>query len=124
MLAKLYEAGVGTKYLNFLDSYLAPRKGRVVVQGAASHEFVIDDSVFQGTVLGPPLWNTFFADVSVPAASTGGQEAVFADDLNVFNSLIALPLRTQCCRNFLCAVSASTLGVGLTELLSILTKNT
>ena len=84
LLAKLYEAGVGTKYLNFLDSYLAPGKGRVVVQGAASQEFVIDDSVFQGTVLGPPLWNTFFADVSVPAASTGGQEAVFADGLNVF----------------------------------------
>jgi hypothetical protein len=35
-------------------------------------------------VLGPPLWNGFFADVSVPASSTGGKASKFADDLNVF----------------------------------------
>ena len=36
------------------------------------------------SVLGPPLWNTFFADVDTPASSTGGRDAMFADDLNVF----------------------------------------
>ena len=40
--------------------------------------------IFQGAVLDPPLWNCFFADVAVPASATGGQEAMFADDLNVF----------------------------------------
>jgi hypothetical protein len=30
------------------------------------------------------LCNAFFADVAVPASSTGGREAKFADDLNVF----------------------------------------
>ena len=45
---------------------------------------MLDDQVFQGTVLGPPLWNTFFADVALPARAKGGQEAKFADDLNVF----------------------------------------
>ena len=35
-------------------------------------------------MLGPPLWNSFFADVAVPAGSAGGQAAMFADDLNVF----------------------------------------
>ena len=84
LLAKLYAVGVGSTYLNFLDAYLSPRQGKVVVQGAASEPFVLDDMVFQGTVLGPPLWNTFFADVSVPASSGGGQAAKFADDLNVF----------------------------------------
>ena len=49
-----------------------------------SEDMIIDNSVFQGTVLGPPLWNSFFSDVSVPAQSTGGQESMFADDLNVF----------------------------------------
>ena len=44
----------------------------------------IANSVFQGTVLGPPLWNAFFGDVAVPAKSTGGQEELFADDLTVF----------------------------------------
>ena len=35
-------------------------------------------------MLGPPLWNAFFGDVTVPAKSTGGQEELFADDLTVF----------------------------------------
>ena len=43
-----------------------------------------DDQVYQGTVLGPVLWNTFFADVAGEASKDGGQEAMFADDLNVF----------------------------------------
>ena len=84
LLAKLHAAGAGTTYLNFLDAYLAPRKGKVVVQGEASDIFVIEDSIFQGTVLGPALWNVFFADVAIPAGITGGNEAMFADDLNVF----------------------------------------
>ena len=44
------------------------------------------NTIFQGTVLCPPLWNTFFADVEVPAASTGGKARMFADDLNVFKA--------------------------------------
>ena len=84
ILAKFYAAGVGSRYLNFLESYLAPRKGRVVVQGSFSEEFVLENSVFQGTVLGPPVWDVFFADVALPARSTGGKEAMFADDLNMF----------------------------------------
>jgi len=81
---KFNAAEVGALYLNFLDAYLSPRQGQVVVEGEFSELFEIANSVYQGTVLGPSLWNTFFADVSVPAASTGGNESVFADDLNVF----------------------------------------
>ena len=44
----------------------------------------LEDSVFQDTVLGPPLWNSFFSDVAAPAKASDGKEAVFADDLNVF----------------------------------------
>ena len=84
LLAKLQRAGVGEIYLKFLDSYLAPRYGQVLVQGSASERFPIDDSVYQGTVLGPPLWNTFFADVNDAARSSGGSEEMFADDLSVF----------------------------------------
>ena len=86
LLAKLHAAGVGTEYLNFLDKYLDPRQARVIVDGAASDPFVISNTVFQGTVLGPPLWNTFFADVICPATSTGGEGKAFADDLNVFQA--------------------------------------
>ena len=51
--------------------------------GVASDPYVIYDEVFQGTVLGPPLWNVLFSDVceSVPPGFT---EAKFADDLNLF----------------------------------------
>ena len=86
LLAKLQGYGVGETCLKFLDSYLSPRVGQVVVQGQVSDEMQLSNTVFQGTVLGPPLWNTFFADVAVPAASTGGNEAMFADDLNVFKA--------------------------------------
>jgi len=80
----LYSAGVGATYLNFLEAYLRPRRAAVVVEGEQSDEFEIADSVFQGTVLGPPLWNVFFQDVVTPAASTGGKPSQFADDLLVF----------------------------------------
>ena len=84
LLGKLHEHGIGEACLKFFDAYLAPRIGKVVVQGEHSDEFTIDNSVFQGTVLGPTLWNSFFADVSIPAKSSGGRESMFADDLNVF----------------------------------------
>ena len=86
LLAKLQGFGIGAKFLNFLDAYLSPRRGQVVVQGAFSDDFEIANSVFQGTVLGPPLWNSFFSDVSIPAMSTGGKGQIFADDLNVFQT--------------------------------------
>ena len=60
LLAKLYAASVGPQYLNFLDLYFEPRKGKIPVQGAFSEETHSDDTVFQGTVLGPLLWNILF----------------------------------------------------------------
>ena len=84
MMGKLHNAGVGPLFWNFLSSYLEPRRGQVAVAGTLSNEIELTDTVFQGTVLGPPLWNTFFADVAESASSTGGREALFADDLNVF----------------------------------------
>jgi hypothetical protein len=84
LMAKLHNAGVGEIFLRFFNAYLQPRTGKVVVEGMSSDTFELSNTVFQGTVLGPCLWNVFFADVCVPASSTGGQEAMFADDLNVF----------------------------------------
>jgi len=55
LLSKLNAAGVGTLYLNFLDAYLSPRQGQVVVEGEFSELFEIANSVYQGTVLGPSL---------------------------------------------------------------------
>ena len=60
ILAKLYNAGIGTTFLNFLSSYLQPRKAAVVVEGVTSEEIEIAIQVFQGTVLGPPSLEQFF----------------------------------------------------------------
>jgi len=115
ILAKLYAAGVGSRYLNFLESYLSPRKGRVVVQGSFSDEIDLENSVFQGTVLGPLLWNVFFADVAQPARSSGGEEAMFADDLNCFKEFDRLAPVEDVMENFEQCRLASTLGAELTE---------
>ena len=40
--------------------------------------------VFQGTVLGPMLWNVFYEDSSLAIRSQSFEEIVFADDLNAF----------------------------------------
>ena len=68
-------------FLDFLNDYLSPREGRVTVEDAISDVF--RDTVFQGAILGPCLWNAFFGDVASEIA-TGDQIAnVFADDLSV-----------------------------------------
>ena len=70
LLAKLQAFGVGALFLNFFSSYLQPRIAQVVVEGVCSDSFDILDTVLQGTILGPPLWNIFFNDVVIPAGST------------------------------------------------------
>ena len=81
LLEKLKAAGLNEDTLLFLESYLQPRRATVLVTGAKSEERVLENSVFQGTRLGPPLWNVFFQDVSlsVPEAY---KETKFADDLS------------------------------------------
>ena len=85
-MAKLQAAGIGETYLKFLDAYLEKRYAQVIVEGTASDPFEIHDTIFQGTVLGPPLWNLFFADVIDAAESNGGDASIFADDLHVFKA--------------------------------------
>ena len=85
LLAKLRALGIPDSLLDFLAAYLAPRNAHVVVGGERSANFTIENSVFQGTVLGPILRNAFFADVVFSARAYGGQESLFADDLSIFH---------------------------------------
>jgi len=84
LLAKLFSIGVPDFFLAFLDAYLSPRVGQVTVAGVMSDVFDLSNMVFQGTVLGPTLWNSFFSDIAFAASSGGGEGRLFADDLNVF----------------------------------------
>ena len=86
LLAKLSAVGVADVFLDFLNSYLQTRIGRVAIDSVLSDVMFLTDSIFQGTVLGPPLWNCFFHDVAEPASWRGGEEAMFADDLSVFKT--------------------------------------
>ena len=83
LLAKLEQLGVAPSFLDFLNSYLESRQGFVAVEGILSECMLLTDMVYQGTVLGPALWNAFFADVSVHVPEDGQHLQIFADDLKV-----------------------------------------
>ena len=63
-------------------SWSEDRVSRVVLGGAHSPDEILANSVFQGTVLGPPLWNIFYADARFSVNAKGFSETVFADDFN------------------------------------------
>ena len=86
LIGKLSQIGWPDTFLDFLNSYLLPREGIVTVENAKSEAMALCDMVSQGTVLGPSLWNAFFADVA-SAVPVGSQEVnLFADDLSGTNS--------------------------------------
>ena len=55
----------------------------------------ISNMVYQGTVLGPPLWNIFYEDAAVAIHIHDFCEIVFADDLNAYKTFaLATPNET------------------------------
>ena len=86
LCAKLDTLGLHPDVLGFLKSWLEDRLSQVVLGGAASLAELLADSVFQGTVLGPPLWNAFFGDSRQALAKGHFAETVFADDLNCWKA--------------------------------------
>ena len=67
-----------------IQSWLYERKAWVAVGGQFSRDMNISNMVYQGTVLGPPLWNVYYADAALAVNLIGFLEIVFADDLNCF----------------------------------------
>jgi hypothetical protein len=65
--------------LSLLSDWLRGRESAVVVKGVESCWNGIADQVFQGTVLGPPLWNIYFADVDQAVMNAGFINTSFAD---------------------------------------------
>ena len=86
LIERLRRTGLSDTLLEFLYDYLAPRQAVVVVQGKNSHPFSIEDEIFQGTVLGPPLWNVFFKPVARPIVAKTFRAAKFADDLTAYKN--------------------------------------
>ena len=92
LLDKLKAIGICPTYIRVIQSWLQERRAKVVVGGACSSDLQMINMIFQGTVLGPMLWNCFYADTSVAVRSVGFEEIVYADDLNAmreYNSRVA-----------------------------------
>eukprot|EP00959_Pyramimonas_sp_CCMP1952_P294217 6154003-Pyramimonas_sp.AAC.1 len=49
----------------------------------------MENMVYQGTVLGPPLWLVFFSDSCLAIRAVDFEEIIFADDLNAFQEISA-----------------------------------
>ncbi len=80
--AKLATLKLHPRILRVLRSWLEPRTSQVVVGGERSSAKPLKNSVFQGTVWGPPLWNCYYADASKAVTKCGFKDIIFADDLN------------------------------------------
>ena len=85
-MKKIELTGLHVDIAGFLASWLSDRASQVVLGGATSAAEVLANSVFQGTVLGPQLWNAFFGDSRRALACKGFKETVFADDLNAWRA--------------------------------------
>ncbi len=91
LCAKLRTLGLHHDVLGFLESWLEERVSMVVLGGQHSSAEPLEDSVFQGTVLGSPLWNVFYADSRAPLQKSGYTETAFADDLNCWKAFRKVP---------------------------------
>ena len=80
----LARSGLHHQIYKVLSSWLDDRNAHVVVDNECSHHFCLRDMVFQGTFLGPPLWNLFFASCRHAVNVHQFIEVVFADDLNCY----------------------------------------
>ena len=64
ILEKLRKAGVHYRLVDLIASWLGRRQANVVVGGENSDTFLFENMVYQGTVIGPVLWNLFLGDAN------------------------------------------------------------
>ena len=84
LLEKLAATGLHPRLLAVLRSWLGDRSAVVVVKGSSSAPRVLRNSVFQGSVWGPPLRNVHYQDASRSVRKLGYEETVYADDFNAY----------------------------------------
>ena len=74
------------RLVDLIKSWLEQRQAHVVVGGEKSEAFFLSNMIFQGTVLGPMLWNLFFGDAREAVRFGKVIEIIFLDDLNASRS--------------------------------------
>ena len=65
LVDKMRLKGVHPQLVRLIESWLRQRRANVIVGGEASIEFILRNMIYQGTVLGPILWNVFFEEARV-----------------------------------------------------------
>ena len=91
LIEKIRVKGFADEIIQVLTSWLRRRHAKVVVGGKSSEVVNLENQVFQGTVWGLSLWNTYFEDARDAVGILVFIAMVFADDLNSYN---AFPLAT------------------------------
>ena len=71
LMSKLRARGAPEDILAVIESWLRKKRAHVIVSGEQSEAMCLEDMVFQGTVWGPPLWNTHYADSRRPIRKSG-----------------------------------------------------
>jgi hypothetical protein len=84
LLAKLRSHQVHESVISIIASWLRCRTAYVVVGGEVSKPMSLINMIFQGTVLGPSLWNLFYGDAKTAIREYLFSEIVYADDLNSY----------------------------------------
>ena len=84
LLLKLSSLNLDVKLIEVIRSWLRDRSGYVVVAGTKSRRMPLRNMVYQGTVWGPSLWNTFFGDCVCSIDCLGFQVVIYADDCKAF----------------------------------------
>ena len=85
LLGRLSEIGLPDSFLDFLNSYVQPREGRVTLGSVTSDVIELSDMCFQGTCFGPALWNSFFGGIAEGLRDATHEPFLFADDLTVLS---------------------------------------
>ena len=80
---KLRSSGLSPCLVRVLESWLDDRVAEVVVGGQAAAPAPLRNSVYQGTVWGPPLWNLHYESARHSVNECGFREVVYADDKNM-----------------------------------------
>ena len=86
LLQKLAALGLHRDLFGTVQSWFRDRQAFVVVAGDCSAGSVLSNMVYQGTVWGPTLWNSFIGDASMVFVSVGYCIVIYADDLNAFKA--------------------------------------
>ena len=84
LMEKLKYHGLHQRIIDLIFSWLQARNAKVLVGGPKSDLMILINQVFQGTVLGPMLWDLFFEDIKSPIRNAKFREVTFADDLNSY----------------------------------------